>query len=382
MFLPSHPVLCRFGSLIYICCNFHGHSMCVFHHYSHVFVLCRVIWSPLFSCPLVLFSSFSFAMFPSFPFLLCLFGSLIYICCSFHGHSMRVFHHSHVFVPCRAIWSSLFSYPRPFSRLFLSQCSFPCLLFYVFLAHWSIFSVVSTGILCVSFITIATCLCPAGQSGVPFSLVLFPFLFLSFPNVPSPLLKTFYVFLAHWSIFAVVATGILCVSFTTIATCLCSCRVIWSPLFSCPPIFSRPFLLQSCLLFLFFYVFLAHWSIFAVVSTGILCVSPTIATCLCPLGQSGVPFSLVLFASLVLFFHNVSFLSLSSMPSCLLIYIYCIFHGHSMCVFHYSHVFVPCRAIWSSLLSCPLPFSRPFLSECFFPFPFFHAFLSLDLYLL
>ena len=303
--------------------------MRVFHH-SHVCVPCRAIWSSLFSYPLPFSRLFLLqCSFPSFPFLLCLFGSLIYIRCSFHGHSMCVFHHySHVFVPCRAIWSSLFSCPLVFSRPFLLQCSLPFLF-----------------VLCLFGSLIYICCCFLAQ--------------------------LYFLFHGHS----------MCV-FHHYSHVFVLCRVIWSPLFSCPPIFSRPFLLQSCLLFLFFYVFLAHWSIFAVVSTGILCVSPTIATCLCPLGQSGVPFSLVLFASLVLFFHNVSFLSLSSMPSCLLIYIYCIFHGHSMCVFHHSHVFVPCRAIWSSLLSCPLPFSRPFLSECFFPFPFFHAFLSLDLYLL
>ena len=163
---PSCPfLLCLVGSLIYSCCCFHGHSMCVFHHYSHVFVLCRVIWSPLFSCPLIFSRPFFFTMFPSFPFLLCLVGSLIYICCCFHGHSMCVSHHySHVLLLCRVIWSPLFSYPLIFSRLFLSQCSFPFLLFYVFLSHWSIFAVISTGILCVSFTT---------------------FLLLSFPNVPS-----------------------------------------------------------------------------------------------------------------------------------------------------------------------------------------------------
>ena len=174
---------------------------------------------------------------------------------------MCVFHHySHVFVPCRAIRSSLFSYPLPFSRPFLLQCSLPFLFFYVFLAHWSIFGVVSTGILMCVF---------------------------------------------HHSHVLVLR------------------RVTWSPLFSYPLIFSR----------LFFTMFLPF------------------------------PFVLCLFGSLI--------------------YICCSFHGHSMCVFHhYSHVFVPCRVIWSSLFSCPLPFSRSFLSESSFPFPFFHPFLSLDLYLL
>ena len=131
---PSFPfLLCLFGSLIYICCSFHGHSMCVFHHYSHVFVPCRAIWSSLFSCPLPFSSSFPFPMFPSLPPRSMSFGSLIYICCSFHGHSMCVFHHySHVFVLCRVIWSPLFSCPLTFSRPFLLQCSLPFLFFYVF----------------------------------------------------------------------------------------------------------------------------------------------------------------------------------------------------------------------------------------------------------
>ena len=47
----------------------------------------------------------------------------------------------------------------------------------------------------------------------------------------------------------------------------------------------------------------------AVVSMGILCVLfPTIATCLCPAGEP-VPFSRILFPSLVLFSYDVHFLS-------------------------------------------------------------------------
>ena len=61
-------------------------------------------------------------------------------------------------------------------------------------------AVVSMGILCVPFPTVATCLCPVGEP-VPFSRVLFPFLvffsydvpflsfpFLSFPFFPFPFL--------------------------------------------------------------------------------------------------------------------------------------------------------------------------------------------------
>ena len=221
MFPSFRFLLCLVGSLIYFCCCFHGHSMCVFHHYSHVLLLCRVIWSPLFSCPLIFSRPFSFTMFPSFPFLLCLVGSLIYICCCFPGHSMCVFHHySHVFVLCRVIWSPLFSCPLIFSRPFCF-CNVPFL----------------------SFSSMSCWL-------IDLYLLLFP--------------RAFYVCLSP-----------LCHVFVP-------CGVIWSPLFSCPLTFSRPFLLQCSLPFLFFYVLLAHWSIFAVVSTGILCVSfTTIATCFC-----------------------------------------------------------------------------------------------------
>ena len=53
------------------------------------------IWSSPF---LILFSFLSCPsmMFLPFPVLLCFYGPLIYICCSFHGRSMRVFpHYSH-----------------------------------------------------------------------------------------------------------------------------------------------------------------------------------------------------------------------------------------------------------------------------------------------
>ena len=106
----------------------------------------------------------------------------------------------------------------------------------------------------------------------------------------------------------------------------------------------------------------------AVVSMGILCVPfPTIATCLCPVGEP-VPFSRILLPSLVLFSYDVPFLSFpflcfyalfahwsESAVSC------CSFHAHSMCSFpHYSHVFVPCGGT-CSFFSYPLPFSCPFL---------------------
>ena len=56
-------------------------------------------------------------MFLFFPSLQCLYCPLTYICCSFHGHSMCVLrHYSNVFVPCRGA-CSLFSYPLLFSRM-------------------------------------------------------------------------------------------------------------------------------------------------------------------------------------------------------------------------------------------------------------------------
>ena len=83
-------------------------------------------------------------------------------------------------------------------------------------------AVVSMGILCVLFPTIATCLCPVGEP-VPFSRILFPSLvlfsydvpFLSFSSMPClPIdLNLLYS--------ALVSMGILCVVFPTIAKCLC-----------------------------------------------------------------------------------------------------------------------------------------------------------------
>ena len=57
------------SSFIYICCSFHGLSMCAFPHYSHVIVACREIWISLFSYPLLFscFTSFYDLPFLSFP---------------------------------------------------------------------------------------------------------------------------------------------------------------------------------------------------------------------------------------------------------------------------------------------------------------------------
>ena len=232
MFLPFPFVLCLFGSLIYICCCFHGHSMCVF-------VLCRVIWSTLFLV-LLSFLTVFFCNLPFFSFSSVFFGSLIYICCNFHGHSMCIFHHySHVFVPSRAIWSSLFSCPLRFSRSFLSQCFFPVPFFHAFVS-------VDLYFLCfhgysMRVFHMVTCFCPAGQSGVPFLSCPLPFFRPFLQNVS---------FLSLSSIFSCPLIYICC-SFHRHSICVFHhyshvfllCRVISSPLFSCPLIFSRPFLL-------------------------------------------------------------------------------------------------------------------------------------------
>ena len=134
---------------------------------------------------------------------------------------------------------------------FLSFSSMPCLPIDLNLLYSA---VVSMGILCVLFPTIATCLCPVGEP-VPFSRILFPSLVLFSYDVPF-------------------------LSFSSM---------------HCLPIDLN--LLYS-----------------ALVSMGILCVVfPTIATCLCPVGEP-VPFSRILFHSLVLFSYDVPFLSFSSMP--------------------------------------------------------------------
>ena len=212
-------------------------------------------------------------MFLSFPFLLCLFCPLIYICCSFHGLSMRAFPNcSHVIVACRGIWSSLFFYPLLFSYpvlLWCCVCVFLCMtLFYPFIFFPFLLCLFCplTYICCTFhghsicvFLTIATCLCPAGEP-VPFSLILFSFLVLfsmilwcSFPLLP---------FLSFFS------------------------------MFFCP-------LIYICC------SFHGHSS---------MCVFYTIASCLWPAGQSGVPSSLILFSSLVYAFPFLSFSSMSFLP--------------------------------------------------------------------
>ena len=121
-------------------------------------------------------------------------------------------------------------------------------------------AVVSMGILCIPFPTIATCLCPVGEP-VPFYCILFPFLVLfsyDFPFLSFPFLS-FFPFR----------------SFSSMPFLPIDLNLLYS----------------------------------AVVSMGILCVPfPTVATCLCPVGEP-VPFSRVLFPFLVLFSYDVPFLS-------------------------------------------------------------------------
>ena len=144
------------------------------------------------------FLSFRFLSFSSMP---CLPIDLNLLYCSFHGHSMCAFpHYSHVLVPCggivplsRILFPSLvlFSYDVPF----LSFSSMPCLPIDLILLYSA---VVSMGILCVPFPTIATCLCPVGEP-VPFSRILFHSLVLFSYDVPFlsfPFLF-FYALFAH-----------------------------------------------------------------------------------------------------------------------------------------------------------------------------------------
>ena len=110
---------------------------------------------------------------------------------------------------------------------------------------------------------------------------------------------------------AVVSMGILCVPFPTIATCLCPVGEpgpFYRILFPSLVLFSYDvfFVSFSSMLFLPIDLNLLYS---AVVSMGILCVPfPTVATCLCPVGEP-VPFYRILFPSFVLFSYDVPFLS-------------------------------------------------------------------------
>ena len=267
--------------------------------------------------------------------------------------------------------------------MFLSFSSMPCLPIDLNLLYSA---VVSIGILCALFPTIATCLWHAGEP-VPFSCVPFLFLVLFSYNVPflsSSSMPCFPIDL-NLRYSAAVSMGILWVLFPTIATCLCPAEGSGVPfsliLFS--------FLVRSFYDVLFisflFYVF-AHRSISAVVSMGILCVLfPIIATCLWHAEGSGLFSSLILFSFPVLSFYDVPFLffpflflsfpfpfvsfsfpslSFSSMFFCPLIYLCCSFHGPFYVRFsHHSHVFVPCRGTCVSFSSICFSFSRPFVLQ-------------------
>ena len=417
-FLFFYAFFAHWSESAVFCCSFHGHSMCSFPHCSHVFVpcggTCSFLSYPLpFFCPFLLWCSFPFLFFYA---LFAHWSKSAVFCCSFQGHSMCSFPHcSHVFVPCGGTCSLLISYPLRFFCPFLLWCSFPfvsfpfmpCLPIDLNLLYSA---VVSMGILCVPFSTVATCLRPVGEP-VPFSRVLFPFLvlfsydvpflsFLFFLSFPFLLCLSFPFLLCLFCIdLNLLLFIVFCCSFhghsmrsffLTVATCLCPVgepAPFYRILFPSFVLFSYdvPFLSFP---FLFFYALFAHWSNLlysAVVSMGILCVPfPTVATCLCPVGEP-VPFYRILFPSFVLFSYDVPFLSFP------FLFFYALFAHWSksavflsmgiLCVL-YSHVFVPCGGT-CCLFSCPLPFSCPFLLWCSFPFlsfPFFFSFPFLFFY--
>ena len=157
----------------------------------------------------------------------------------------------------------------PFLSFFVLSFPFLLCLFLPIDLNLLYSAVVSMGILCVPFPTVATCLCPVGEP-VPFYCILFPsfvlfsydvpflsFPFLSFPSLSFPFLCFFPV-----------------LSFSSMPFLPIDVNLLYS----------------------------------AVVSMGILCVSfPTVATCLCPVGEP-VPFYRILFTFLVLFSYDVPFL--------------------------------------------------------------------------
>ena len=114
--------------------------------------------------------------------------------------------------------------------------------------------------MCV-FPTIATCLLPAGVP-VPFSLVLFPFLVLSFYDVPF----LFFPFLLCLCPLIYICCSIhghsMCFS-STIATCLCHAGEPGSPFLAVSSLSLAP----SC--YKFYVLFFSNWRIFPVyVSRG------------------------------------------------------------------------------------------------------------------
>ena len=131
-FLFFYALFAHWSKSAVFCCSFHRHSMCAFPHYSHVFVpcggTCSLFSCPLpFSCPFLLWCSFPFLFFYA---LLAHWSKSAVFFCSFHGHPMRFFaHYSHVFVPVGGPvpFSRVFF---PFLVLFsyVLWCSFPFLL--------------------------------------------------------------------------------------------------------------------------------------------------------------------------------------------------------------------------------------------------------------
>ena len=136
-------------SLIYICCSFRGGILSVaFPAVAICFwpagnLECPCLFSDLSSS---LFSSFSFILFLTLPFLLCFFHWSISAVISGEAFYLlfSTLHCSHMFLTRRepGVPLSLFRpYPLPFSHFFLLL--FLTLPFLLCLFHWSISAVVS-----------------------------------------------------------------------------------------------------------------------------------------------------------------------------------------------------------------------------------------------
>ena len=166
--------------------------------------------------PLSLFRSYPLPFSP--PFLLYIVPypsfssmsfSLIYICCSFRGGILSV-----VFPAVAICFWPAGNLECP--CLFFDLILFPFLFLFFFIVPFPSFSSMSFsliyiccsfrgGILSAVFRTVARCFWPAGNLECPclFSdLVLFPFLFFPFYNVPYPSFSSMFF---HWPISAVVS---------------------------------------------------------------------------------------------------------------------------------------------------------------------------------
>ena len=180
-------------SLIYICCSFRGGILsAVFPTVANVSDP-QGTWSALVSFPTLsssLFSSFSFILFLTLPFLLCLFHWSISAVVSGEAFYL-LFSPSHMFLTRRepGVPLSLFrSYPLPFLLLFFYIVPYPSFSSMSFSLIYICCSF-RGGILSVVFPTVAICFWPAGNLECPclFSdLILFPFLLLFFYIVPYP----------------------------------------------------------------------------------------------------------------------------------------------------------------------------------------------------